>query len=71
VSVLGLARFGSVFSLSVLDFVNLGSCMALRSMARCGSALAVTGLARFGSSISILDFTFGQRSELAIVLPAG
>merc|ERR1719253_776374 len=53
-----MARFGSVFSMSVLDFVHLGSSLSLRSFARVGSSLSVHGFARFGSvfSMSVLDF---------------
>merc|ERR1719161_3250927 len=56
VSVRGLSRFGSVFSMSVLDRKVLGSSLSLRSFARVGSAVSVRGLSRFGSSMSVLDF---------------
>jgi hypothetical protein len=54
----GLTRFGSVFSMSVLDFLHLGSSLSLRSFARAGSSVSVSGLTRFGSvfSMSVLDF---------------
>jgi len=47
-----------VFSMSVLDFLHLGSSLSLRSFARAGSAVSVSGLSRFGSvfSMSVLDF---------------
>jgi len=53
-----LARLGSVFSMSVLDFVHLGSSLSLRSFGRVGSSVSVQGLARLGSvfSMSVLDF---------------
>jgi len=50
----GLSRFGS--SMSVLDFLHLGSSLSLRSFTRAGSAVSVRGLSRFGSSMSVLDF---------------
>merc|ERR1711871_1407596 len=58
VSVQGLARLGSVFSMSVLDFLHLGSSLSLRSLGRLSSSVSVQGLARFGSvfSMSVLDF---------------
>jgi len=45
-----------VFSMSVLDFVHLGSSLSLRSFARVGSAVSVRGLSKFGSAMSVLDF---------------
>jgi hypothetical protein len=54
VSVRGLSRFGS--SMSVVDFLHLGSSLSLRSFARAGSAVSVRGLSRVGSSMSVLDF---------------
>ena len=49
VAVFGLGRFGSVFALSVLDFVHLGSALALRAFARVGSAMAILDLVHLGS----------------------
>ena len=49
VAVFGLGRFGSVFALSVLDFVHLGSALALRAFTRVGSAMAILDLVHLGS----------------------
>jgi hypothetical protein len=44
VSVSGMTRFGSVFSMSVLDFLHLGSSLSLRSFGRMGSGVSVAGV---------------------------
>jgi len=46
----GLTRFGSVFSMSVLDFLHLGSSLSLRSFARVGSSLSVNGAILLGAN---------------------
>ena len=56
VATLGLARFGSVFAVSVLDFVHLGSSLSLRSFARCASGLSVLDFLHLGSSLSLRSF---------------
>lgn len=53
-SIFGLSSLGS--SLSVLDFVNVGSALSLRAFCKFGSSMSVYGLQRLGSSLSVLDF---------------
>merc|ERR1712157_599302 len=48
------ARLGD--SLSVLDFLHLGSSVSLRSYARIGSALSVFAFSHLGSSVSLRSF---------------
>jgi hypothetical protein len=50
-SLLGLGRFGS--SATVLDFVHLGSSLAMRSFARVGKAMSVLDFLHLGSSLSL------------------
>ena len=47
---------GASSCLSVLDFMHLGSSLALRSFGTIGSATSLFALTRFGSSVSVLDF---------------
>jgi hypothetical protein len=49
-----MARLGS--SLSVVDFVHLGSSVSLRSFARLGSAVSVMGFSHVGASLSLRSF---------------
>jgi hypothetical protein len=53
VSVVGLSRFGSVFSMSVLDFLHLGSSLSLRSFGRMGSSLSVTGATTISGTVNL------------------
>ena len=53
----GLGRFGSVFSVSVLDFLHLGSSLSLRSFLRLGSSASVFGAARFALLLTNMDRT--------------
>ena len=48
-AVFGAGRFGSVFTLSVLDCLHLGSSLALRSFASVGSGLSVHGVGNIES----------------------
>ena len=48
--------FGSVFSMSVLDFLHLGSSLSLRSFGRVGSGLSVLDFLHLGSSLSLRSF---------------
>ena len=50
----GLSRLGS--SLSVLDFLLLGSSLSLRTFGRVGAHISVYGMTRIGSSMSVLDY---------------
>ena len=50
----GIGRIRS--SLAVLDFVQLGSSLSMRSLGRLGSAVALFGIGRMGSSMAVLDF---------------
>ena len=45
---MGLARLVSAYSMSVLDFLHLGSSGSLRWYEQVGSAASVMALARFG-----------------------
>ena len=42
--------------ISVLDFLELGSALALRGFARCGSSLAVLDMLHLGSGLSLRSF---------------
>jgi hypothetical protein len=53
VSVRGLSRFGSVFSMSVLDFLHLGSSLSLRSFGRMGSSISVIGNLNVGGDTTL------------------
>lgn len=55
-SILGLARFGSLFSLSILDSAVLGSSMSVRSFARLGSSISILNFVHVGASFSLRSF---------------
>eukprot|EP00929_Paragymnodinium_shiwhaense_P046669 TRINITY_DN23750_c0_g1_i7.p2 TRINITY_DN23750_c0_g1~~TRINITY_DN23750_c0_g1_i7.p2 ORF type:complete len:405 (-),score=90.30 TRINITY_DN23750_c0_g1_i7:773-1987(-) len=52
----GLVRFGSLFTLSVVDVCNVGSSISVRSWARLGSALSVCEMLHMGSSAPLRSF---------------
>jgi len=52
-SVFGVARFGSLFSLSVMEVGHMGSAFSLRSFVRMGSSMSVLSDLCQGSSLSI------------------
>ena len=49
----GMTCLGS--SLSVLDYIHMGSCVSLRSYARLGSGLSFYGCTILASNLSVLD----------------
>ena len=54
-------------AMSLLDYLQIGSTLSLRSFGRGGSALSIYGLMKFGSSTSVLDYfdmgsTFSMRA---------
>lgn len=64
-SVFGVARFGSLFSLSVMEVTNLGSSLSLRSFARLGSSVSVLDELNMGSSLSLRSVArLGSRLSL-------
>mmetsp|Transcript_135300 Transcript_135300/g.269944 ORF Transcript_135300/g.269944 Transcript_135300/m.269944 type:complete len:381 (+) Transcript_135300:228-1370(+) len=52
-ALLGIVRFGSLFSLSAMDFSQLGSSLAVRRLARLGSSLSVLHFSCFGASLAL------------------
>ena len=69
-SILGSCRFGS--SLSTLDYMQLGSCLSLRSFTRFASACSIVGMSRIGSCVSVLDFlALGSGISLRSFSPPG
>ena len=50
----GASRFGS--SLSILDYLHIGSAMSLRSFGRMGARLSCLDFVHIGSSLSVRGF---------------
>ena len=68
----GLARFGSVQTLSVYNESNFGSTLSLRSFGRFGSHCSVLGASIQGSSMSVRRAArFGHRLTLFDQLQMG
>lgn len=66
-SLFGMIRVGD--TLSVLDFLHLGSSLSLRCFSRVASSLSIFAAARMGSSMSVLDYLHcgGQMSVRSLV----
>ena len=64
----GPARLGSVLTMSVLDFLHLGSSQPLRSSGRVGSAVSGMCLARVGSVLMSVPYFvhFGRSVSLRL-----